>query len=150
MISQQNRFFCLSKEPFAARFFLANCNVCPEMIPEIFVQRQGSDYWQLILQEQSLLNVVAMVSFHYESSQLRQHDHSIKSQHSSSPGIKLPLSKYYLIGYSKENSATKSSSWLSFARRSQYLQLLSKDTSRILRQTENVTFQKNFRYFRKF
>ena len=77
------------------------------------------DNWQ-----QSLLNVVAMVSF-YCKSWLHiiaiMSTWSIKSQHLSSPGIKLPFPKYYLIRYSKEKSETKSSSSLSFAHWLQYL-----------------------------
>ena len=72
-------------------------------------------YWTWLLWFLFIMKVLRVLR------QLRLHDQSIKLQHSSSPGNKLPFSKYYLIGYSKENSATKSSSWLSFARRSQYL-----------------------------
>ena len=37
-----------SKQPFAIYFLLTTCNVCPVVIPEIFTQIQGSDYWPLI------------------------------------------------------------------------------------------------------
>ena len=47
MISRQNRFLDV-ETAFRHTFFLASCNVCPMVIPEIFVQTQGSDYWRVI------------------------------------------------------------------------------------------------------
>ena len=41
-------FLWISKQPFIIHFFLASCNVCPMVIPEILLQTQGADYWQLI------------------------------------------------------------------------------------------------------
>ena len=41
-------FFWTSKQPFTIYFLLTTCNVCPVVIPEIFTQIQGSDYWPLI------------------------------------------------------------------------------------------------------
>ena len=51
-----NRFLNLSpklflwtlKQPFIKHFYLASCNVCRMVIPEIFAQTQGAEYWQLI------------------------------------------------------------------------------------------------------
>ena len=63
MISHQNRFFWTSKQPFVVHFSLASCSVCHVAIPEIFAQTQGSDYWQLIHFEQSLLKVITMILF---------------------------------------------------------------------------------------
>ena len=40
--------FWTSKQPFTIYFLLTTCNVCSMAIPEIFVQTQVSDYWQLI------------------------------------------------------------------------------------------------------
>ena len=44
----QNRFFWTSKQPLAIRSFKASYSVCPVAIPELFMQTQESDYWQLI------------------------------------------------------------------------------------------------------
>lgn len=41
-------FLWTSKQPFIKQFFLASCNVCPMVIPNIFAQTQGADYWKLI------------------------------------------------------------------------------------------------------
>lgn len=41
-------FLWTSKQPFIKHFFLASCNVCPMVIPKIFAQTQGADYWKLI------------------------------------------------------------------------------------------------------
>ena len=41
-------FFGTLKQPFIKHFYLASCNVCPMVIPEIFAQTQGAEYWQLI------------------------------------------------------------------------------------------------------
>ena len=44
----QNLFFWTSKQPFAKQSLLATCNVHHVVIPVIFAQTQGSDFWQLI------------------------------------------------------------------------------------------------------
>ena len=44
----QNLFFWTSKQPFVIQSLLATCNVHHVVIPVIFAQTQGSDFWQLI------------------------------------------------------------------------------------------------------
>ena len=46
-LSQKLRYW-VSKQPFALCSFKASYNVCPVAIPELFLQTQGSNYWQLM------------------------------------------------------------------------------------------------------
>lgn len=60
-------FLWTLKQPFIKHFYLASCNVCPMVIPEIFAQTQGSEYWQLIHIKSALQHITRRWKAHIKN-----------------------------------------------------------------------------------